>query len=140
MSQRKRPWQALSVLVLPDGNKVRSRSFFNYRDALGWGQEWLQEQGPDSPHQPAVWVQHRDAMTTPEGELRPEAYRLFWTNRMIVQMTWPPLTPEEARRDLNRVMDRLGAGGESTKVRTLSRVVAVAPGGDPGLIGMDFQT
>ncbi len=136
---RKRPWQALTCLILPQGNRVNSQSFFTHEAALDWGAEWMQAHGPDNPFQPHVAVAHRDARDWPDDELAPESYQLRWVpeHKALVQYTWPAKTPDEAMRQASDAMN-LAALGEVGSVRRLLKVIAVAPGGDEGLVGRDL--
>lgn len=136
---RKRPWQAHTVLLLPDENKVNSKSFFTHEEALQWGVEWMQAHGPDNPFRPAVDVSHRDSQDWPDDELSPEAYRLEWVreHKAVVQYTWPAQTGEEMRDQVRVALDRAWKG-EKGEARRLIKVMAAAPGGDQSLVGRDL--
>lgn len=146
MPQRKRPWQAVTSLSTLDRNEVRTRSFIDYRAALAYGIEWLQTMGPGDPRMPSVHVTHRDHNSFPEGELRPETYRLEWMSehQAILQTTWPSLTPKEERKESIRAMgsvtwDEAGTLTAAAPVRRLVKVLVVAPGGEERAIGLEFE-
>lgn len=136
---RKRPWQAITCLVLPNENKVNTKSFSTHEEALAYGVEWMQDFGPANPFRPTVHVTHRDKMHWPDNELAPESHKLEWVpgRKALVQITWPALSPEESRRQARMAMNA-AAAGEAGAVRRLLKVVAVAPGGDESLVGRDL--
>ena len=129
----------MTCLVLPDENKVNSKSFVTQEEALGWGAEWMQAHGPDNPFRPSVYVAHRDSRDWPEDELAPECFRLRWEpeHKALLQETWPSQTPNESMRQSVEVMAAAYKGSTGT-VRRLLKVLAVAPGGDEALIGRDL--
>jgi hypothetical protein len=136
---RKRPWQVITCLVLPDENKINSKSFLTHEEALAWGAEWMQAHGPDNPFRPSVEIAHRDSRDWPEDELAPESYRLEWApeHKALLQVTWPAKTPNESMDQTALAMGR-AMQGEPGAVRRLLKVIAVAPGGDEALIGRDL--
>lgn len=136
---RKRPWQAITCLVLPDENKVNSKSFLTHVDALAWGAEWMQAHGPDNPFRPTVTIAHRDSRNWPDDELAPESFRLEWApeHKAVVQFTWPAQTPDESMRQAAAAMSH-AVQGETGTVRRLAKVFAVAPDGDQSLVGRDL--